>query len=232
MKYSFAQYYHELVFDKEGYQSYLNWVIQEECGKQLLECACGTGYLSRLLAENGYCVDALDIDRSMIELANLDNKHENVNYFCQDMFDLSSFGLYDTIIIFLDSLNYCKDVSELRLFFSQAYDHLKYGGQILFDVHHPNRLEEFSDEYIEEGIVLGNYYHWSIQTIDEDKLHHNIVVYEEASMNVNRIEQMVFSVDTIESILKDLSFEFERVLVFNESEFDLNEKLYYRARKG
>ena len=232
MKYSFAQYYHELVFDKEGYQSYLNWVIQEGCGKYLLECACGTGYLSHLLAENGYNVDALDIDQSMIDLANQDNKHENVNYFCQDMFDLSNLGLYDTIIIFLGSLNYCKDESELRLFLSQAYNHLNLGGILLFDLHHPNRLDEFRDEYIEEGIALGNYYHWSIQTIDEDKLHHNIVVYEEDSMNVNRIEQRVFSVDTIESILKDVSFEFERVLVFNESEFDLNEKLYYRARKG
>jgi len=232
MKYSFAQYYHELVFDKEGYQSYLNWIIQERCGKELLECACGTGYLSRLLADNGYSVDALDIDQSMIDLANQDNKHENVNYFCLNMFDLSSFGLYDTIIIFLDSLNYCKNESELRLFFSEAYNHLKIGGLILFDLHHPNRLDEFRDEYIEEGIVLGNYYHWSIQTIDEDKIHHNIVVYEEDSMNVNRIEQRVFSVDTIESILKELSFEFERVLVFSESEFDLNEKLYYRARKG
>lgn len=232
MKYSFAQYYHELVFDKEGYRSYLNWVIQEVKGKHVLECACGTGYLSRLLAENGYRVDALDIDQSMIDLANHDNKHVNVSYFCENMFDLSSFDFYDSIIIFLDSLNYCKDESELRLFFSQAYNHLNQGGILLFDLHHPNRLEEFRNEYIEEGVALGNYYHWSIQTIDLNKIHHNIVVYEEDRMFINRIEQTVFSIDTIESILKELSFEFERVLTFNESEFDCDEKLYYRARKG
>ena len=232
MKYSFAQYYHELVFDKEGYQSYLNWVIQEVKGKHVLECACGTGYLSRLLAENGYRVDALDIDQSMIDLANYDNKHVNVSYFCENMFDLSSFGFYDSIIIFLDSLNYCKDESELRLFFLQAYNHLNQGGILLFDLHHPNRLEEFRNEYIEEGVALGNYYHWSIQTIDLNKIHHNIVVYEEDRMFINRIEQTVFRFDTIESILKELSFEFERVLTFNESEFDCDEKLYYRARKG
>lgn len=232
MKYSFAQYYHELVFDKEGYQSYLNWVIQDSTGKHFLECACGTGYLSHLLGRNGYSVDALDIDQGMIDLANQDNKHENVNFFCLNMFDLSSLGLYDSIIIFLDSLNYCKDEYELRSFFSQAYNHLNDGGILLFDLHHPNRLNEFSEEYIEEGVVLGNYYHWSIQTIGTDKIHHNIVVYENDSMFVNRIEQTVFSIDIIESILKELSFEFERVLTFSESEFDIEEKLYYRARKG
>ena len=120
MKYSFAQYYHDLVFDEEVYFNYFNWVVQETRGKSILECACGPGYLSHLLAKNGYLVDALDIDKSMIDLANLTNKHENVNFYCQSMFDLSSFGLYDSIIIFLDSLNYCKNESELRLFFSQV----------------------------------------------------------------------------------------------------------------
>lgn len=232
MKYSFAQYYHELVFDEEVYFNYFNWVVQETRGKSILECACGPGYLSHLLAKNGYLVDALDIDKSMIDLANLTNKHENVNFYCQSMFDLSSFGLYDSIIIFLDSLNYCKNESELRLFFSQVYNHLNQGGVLLFDMHHPNRLEEFLDEYIEEGMILGNYYQWSIQTTDENKIHHNIVVYEDDSLSVNRVEQTVFSIDVIESILNELSFDFERILYFNESEFDLDEKLYYRARKG
>lgn len=232
MKYSFAQYYHELVFDEEVYFNYFNWVVQETRGKSILECACGPGYLSHLLAKNGYLVDALDIDKSMIDLANLTNKHENANFYCQSMFDLSSFGLYDSIIIFLDSLNYCKNESELRLFFSQVYNHLNQGGVLLFDMHHPNRLEEFLDEYIEEGMILGNYYQWSIQTTDENKIHHNIVVYEDDSLSINRVEQTVFSIDVIESILNELSFDFERILYFNESEFDLDEKLYYRARKG
>lgn len=232
MKYSFAQYYHELVFDEEVYFNYFNWVVQETKGKSILECACGPGYLSHLLAKNGYLVDALDIDKSMIDLANLTNKHENANFYCQSMFDLSSFGLYDSIIIFLDSLNYCKNDSELRLFFSQVYNHLNQGGVLLFDMHHPNRLEEFLDEYIEEGMILGNYYQWSIQTTDENKIHHNIVVYEDDSLSINRVEQTVFSIDVIESILNELSFDFERILYFNESEFDLDEKLYYRARKG
>ena len=232
MKHTFAQYYHELVYDKDVYNSYLDWVIQESKGKRVLECACGPGHLTYLLGQNGFTVDALDIDSSMINYAKAHNKLDNINYFNQTMFDLSSFGLYDTIIIFSDSLNYCADLKELAMFFSEASKHLNKGGILLFDVHHPNRLDEFRLEYIEEGMMLDNYYQWSIQTIEDNKIHHNIVIYEDDQMFVNHVEQTVFYANEIELLLEALSFDFERILEFNESEFALDEKLYYRARKG
>lgn len=232
MKHTFAQYYHELIYDESVYHSYFSWVKRESKAKHILECACGPGHLSYLLGQDGFVVDALDLDSSMIDYANSYNKLDSINYYHQTMFDLSSFNQYDTIIIFLDSLNYCKDLDELRHFFNEAYSHLKVDGIILFDLHHPNRLDEFYDEYIEEGILLGNHYQWSIQTIEGKKLHHNIVIYEDDQMQINTIEQTVFSVEEIESILNEFSFNFERVLKFDESEFDLDEKLYYRARKG
>lgn len=231
MKHSFAEYYNELVFDEDVYHDYLNWVKREINGHSVLECACGTGYLSRLLAENGYKVDALDHDLSMIEFAKCENHFDGLNYYGQSMFDLSNLGMYDSIIIFLDSLNYCKDIDELRLFFKQAYNHLNHNGVLLFDMHHPNRLDEFIEEYIEEGFILDNSYQWSIQT-EGNRIHHNIVVYEDDSLFINHINQVVFDVNTIETLLDELSFDFERVLYFNESEFDLEEKLYYQARKG
>lgn len=230
MKHSFAEYYHELVFDEDVYHDYLNWVKREISGPSVLECACGTGYLSRLLAENGYHVDALDYDLSMIDFAKRENRCVGLNYYCQTMFDLSNLGMYDSIIIFLDSLNYCKDIDELRLFFKQAYDHLNHNGLLLFDMHHPSRLDEFIEEFVEEGFILGNSYQWSIQA-DGNRIHHNIVVYEDGSMFINQVNQIVFDIDTIESLLNELSFDFERVLYFSESQFDLEEKLYYRARK-
>ena len=80
--------------------------------------------------------------------------------------------------------------------------------------------------------MLDNYYQWSIQTIEDNKIHHNIVIYEDDQMFVNHVEQTVFYANEIELLLEALSFDFERILEFNESEFALDEKLYYRARKG
>ena len=231
MKHSFAEYYHALVYDEQAYIHYQNWVIQESTGKHILECACGPGHLSYLLGLSGFDVDALDIDESMIDYANKHNKLPKVNYFCQSMFDLSNLGSYDTIIIFLDSLNYCLNLNEFNQFLTEAYKHLNNNGILLFDMHHPDRLDEFKEEYIEEGELLDTYYQWSIQTIDNNKIHHNIVFYEEDQTVVNHVEQTVFQPNDVEALLKALSFDFERVSDFSVEGFVFNEKLYYRARK-
>ena len=232
MKHSFAEYYHVLVYDETVYDSYLKWVQSNTKGLCVLECACGPGHLSYRLAEQGYLVDALDLDLSMIEFAKLNNSHRNINYYHQSMFDLSNLGTYDTIIIFLDSLNYCVNTDELHQFFSEAYKHLNHGGILLFDMHHPSRLDEFNDEYIEEGLLFENYYQWSIQTIDDQMIHHNVAIYEEYKPSIHQINQRVFSIEEIETLLSRVSFEFERILHFDNLEFELEEKLYYQARKG
>jgi len=167
----------------------------------------------------------------MIDYANKHNKLANVNYFCETMFDLSKFKTYDTIIIFLDSLNYCLNLEEFKLFLNQAYLHLNKDGVLLFDIHHPNRLDEFKDEYVEEGVLLDTNYQWSIQTIDNSTIHHNIVFYENDQTVINHVEQKVFYPDEVESLLNDVSFDFERVLDLGDTEFVFDEKLYYRARK-
>lgn len=231
MKHSFAEYYHELVYDEQAYINYQNWVVREMRGKRILECACGPGHLSYRLGVQGYDVDALDLDQSMIDYANLNNKLPNVNYYCQTMFNLSNFDKYDSIIIFLDSLNYCLNLDEFNLFLSEACEHLNHDGILLFDIHHPNRLLEFKDEYIEEGVLLDTNYQWSIQTIDDNKIHHNIVFYEDEQMIINHVEQTVFYPDDVERLLKALNFVYERVYDLSDKEFVFDEKLYYRARK-
>lgn len=231
MKHSFAEYYHALVYDEQAYINYQNWVIRETSGKRILECACGPGHLSYRLGLHGFDVDALDLDASMIDYAILNNKLPNVKYYCQTMFNLSNFDKYDSIIIFLDSLNYCLNLDEFKLFLSEAYEHLNQNGILLFDIHHPNRLLEFSDEYVEEGVLLDTNYQWSIQTIDENKIHHNIVFYENDQMIVNRVEQTVFYPDDVEGLLKALNYDYERVYDLSDTEFVFDEKLYYRARK-
>lgn len=231
MKHSFAEYYHELVYDEQAYIHYLNWVLNESKGKKLLECACGPGHLSYQLGLKGFDVDALDLDESMINYANTHNKLNNINYYCQTMFDLSNLKMYDTIIIFLDSLNYCLDLNEFKKFLSEAYQHLNINGVLLFDIHHPNRFDEFKEEYIEEGKLFNTNYQWSIQSIHYNKIHHNIAFYEDDQTIINHVEQTVFKSDDVEALLKALSFEFERVSDYSVDGFVFDEKLYYRARK-
>lgn len=225
---SFADYYHALTFSQEGYEDYLKWLKNEAKGQRLLECACGTGYFSKLCAENGFQVDALDLDSGMIAYAKRCNPHSNVRYFCQDMLDLRGFDEYDVIVVFLDSLNYLQDEQEVEGFFKEVYKHLRTGACLLFDVHQERRIEEFQDEFIEEGYVLNVPYQWTIQTMDTNKIQHQLVFYEE-TLKKKVFTQTIFKLQEIKRMLEALNFTFEIKSHLSESSFD--EKYYIKARK-
>lgn len=225
---SFADYYHALTFSHEGYEHYFNWLKEEAAGKSLLECACGTGYFSKLCAESGFRVDALDLDANMIAYAKQNNAHPKVNYVCQDMLNLNDFDDYDVIVVFLDSLNYLEDLGQLETFFKEAYKHLKSKGCLLFDVHQEQRIEEFQEEFIEEGLVLSVPYQWTIQSIDTNKIQHQLIFYEEI-LNKQVFTQTIFSLQEIMKMLEALNFSVEVQTSLGDSQN--NEKYYIKARK-
>ncbi len=225
---SFADYYHALTFSHEGYEAYLSWLKTEARGKSLLECACGTGYFSKFCAENGFQVDALDLDPIMIDYAKQNNLHQNVHYVCQDMLDLNVFGEYDALVVFLDSLNYLDNLQLLESFFKEAYKHLKPKGCLLFDVHQEQRIEEFQDEFIEEDFVLGVPYQWTIQTIETNKIQHQLIFYEDI-LKKQVFTQTIFSLLDIMRILEELNFIVDVKLSLGDA--NTNEKYYIKARK-
>lgn len=226
---SFADYYHILSFSQEGYESYLSWLKSEVNGNALLDCACGTGYFSKLCAETGFAVDAIDIDSDMITYAKLHNAHANVKYYCQNMLELSAFKQYDVITVFLDSLNYLDDLIQIRKFFEAAHKHLNPNGCLLFDIHQEKRLLEFDDEYIEEGYLLNVPYQWTIQSMGTHHLHHQFVFYE-SELKKYSFTQTIFSLQDVLDILKELDFKTNVKLCLDESSNE--EKYYISARKG
>ena len=226
---SFAHYYHALSFSQEGYEAYLAWVRSEAKGYTLLDCACGTGFFSKLCAEAGFSVDALDIDPDMITYAKLHNEHDKVRYYCHTMLDLKDFKQYDVITVLLDSLNYLDDLSQIRAFCEEARTHLNPNGCLLFDVHQEKRLLEFEGEYIEEAYVLNVPYQWTIQTLDPNQLHHQFIFYED-ELKKHNFTQTIFSLQDILDILESLNFKVELKLELDGSSSD--EKYYICARKG
>lgn len=226
---SFASYYHALSFSQEGYEAYLTWLKSEAKGYAILDCACGTGYFSKLCAEAGFTVDAIDIDPDMIIYAKLYNVHDNVSYYCHTMLELSDFKQYDVITVFLDSLNYLNDLDQIKVFCEEAYTHLKPNGCLLFDVHQEKRLLEFEEEFIEEGYVMNIPYQWTIQTLDAHQLHHQFIFYEE-ELKKHSFTQTIFSLQDILEILESIDFKVDVKLGLDELSND--EKYYISARKG
>ena len=102
----------------------------------ILELGCGNGQLGILLKQAGYDITGLDLSAEMLSLAKQRQEEAGVNFplFQVDMRDLSSFGRYDAIISFCDTLCYLQTFDDLMSVFEQAYAHLDEGGVFLFDV--------------------------------------------------------------------------------------------------
>ena len=98
----------------------------------ILDLACGTGRVSRLLSSRGYEVTGVDASSEMLAVA---SRHGGkVQYIQQDMRELDLYGTYDAIICLCDSVNYITEPDELRHVFGLAYNYLNPGGMFVFDV--------------------------------------------------------------------------------------------------
>ncbi|MBI1936239.1 class I SAM-dependent methyltransferase [Candidatus Woesearchaeota archaeon] len=64
----------------------------------ICEIGCGVGNLSKKLGENGFKVDAFDLDRNAIQLAKQYNQTKNVNFFSKDVLKLETRKKYDLVM--------------------------------------------------------------------------------------------------------------------------------------
>jgi SAM-dependent methyltransferase len=111
----------------------------------VLDVACGTGTVSRLLRTRGYDVAGVDLSAGMIAVAERKSNEERlaIEYRCQDAAEMD-FGprRFDAAISLFDSLNYILDPERLRLAFARVHAHLAPGGSFLFDLNTEYAFEQ------------------------------------------------------------------------------------------
>ncbi len=208
-----ARYYDALLQDEEALSLWLEY-IEEEGFHTVLELASGSGVMAKILKEKGYEVTASDISKQMKEAskANFDGE-----YLLLNMTDYDLHKRFDLVLCICDSINYLYE-EELDGFFSCAAKHLEQGGRLIFDMHSLKRIEEFKEQYIEEGFVEGVPYQWTITSDEYDAtLHEHFTFYTEEGMIQENHSQNVFSVETIVEHMKDL-FEIRVIPDFIEDE--------------
>ena len=109
--------------------------------RSVLELGCGTGSLTRLLAERGYAVTAVDLSPDMLTVAEQKCRGLDVRLLCQDMSKLRLPYRVDAAVSGLDSVNYVTRPAAVKRTFRRVYDALAPGGLFLFDVKTPAALE-------------------------------------------------------------------------------------------
>ena len=227
---SLARYYDALVKDEEATQHWVEFTERFCPGKKLLELACGSGEISIALANHGYEVDATDLSAQMILQAQAKDHPGNITFRVMDMLEMDCTELKDGILCYCDSLNYLSSINQVETLIHSCSQYLKQGGVFLFDMHTPDRLEEFADEYIEEGLLDGTAYQWTIQS-DEDKVYQHFAFWTEEGILQEHHVQTVFDCDKVEQLMADAGFDTEIFTDFTQPGIHPGEKYFIVGRK-
>ena len=155
--YTFLAGSYDLLTTDVGYPQwadYVQWHFkrQKTPVRTVAELACGTGSLTKLLAERGCDMTAIDLSPDMLALASEKCGGLPVLFLCQDMSRLTLLEQVDAVICCLDSVNYVTKPAAMKRTFQRVYKYLKPGGLFLFDAKTPQALESADGEmYLDES---------------------------------------------------------------------------------
>lgn len=149
---SFATVY-DLFMDNIPYEEWCQYLVGllEDQGifdGLVLDLGCGTGKLTRLLADQGYDMIGVDLSEEMLETA---MEQERLNprqilYLQQDMREFELYGTVRAIVSICDSMNYLLSVEELEQVLLLANNYLDPGGVFVFDLNTPYKYREVLGE--------------------------------------------------------------------------------------
>lgn len=115
----------------------------------VLDLACGTGRMTRTLADRGY--DMIGVDGSAEMLAQAYSEGGGILYLLQDMRELELYGTVGATVCCLDSINYLLEEKDVARVFSLVHNYLDPNGIFLFDV---NSTYKFETVYGDNAYIL------------------------------------------------------------------------------
>jgi ubiquinone/menaquinone biosynthesis C-methylase UbiE len=127
------------IFEKNGLKSPM----------KILDAACGTGNITIPLAKAGHAVIGIDLSESMLNIAAKKARLAGLRipFVRQSMTALSVHKKQDVVNASCDGVNYLTSIADVCSFFRSAFDVLRPGGLLCFDV---------SSRYKLENILWGN----------------------------------------------------------------------------
>ena len=114
----------------------------------VLELGCGTGNVTRKLAEAGYDMIGVDNAPDMLEIA-MEKKAEDgqdILYLCQDMREFELYGTVKAVVSICDSMNYITEPEDLETVFRLVNNYLDPGGIFIFDLNTVYKYRELLGE--------------------------------------------------------------------------------------
>ncbi len=130
----------------------------------VLDLACGTGSMTRAMAERGYDMIGIDASEDMLSVALSRSSQENdgqrdILYLLQDMRSFELYGTVGAVLCCLDSMNYLLSEDDLRATLRLVHNYLDPDGLFVFDVNTPYKFENVyaNNAYILEDEITEEY---------------------------------------------------------------------------
>lgn len=182
----------------------------------VLDLGCGTGTLTRLLAEKSYDMIGVDLSDEMLEIA-MEKEAEDpkgILYLMQDMRAFELYGTVRAIVSICDSMNYMLEYEDFVEVLRLANNYLDPGGVFIFDLNTIYKYKETMGETTiaenrEEGSFIWENFYDEEEQINE----YDLTLYiREEDDRYRRFEethyQKAYDLDTVKQAIADAGMEF------------------------
>ncbi len=228
--------------DYESWVEFAHSILEKEGlrPKTVADLACGTGSATRILAERGYQVTAVDLSEEMLteamdKCADLPNLPAFVH---QNLAEWKLPRAVDMAVCFLDSLDYILDPADCERAIRRTWRALNPGGIFIFDVNTPEKLRAMDGQvFLDEDDDV--YCVWRGE-FDEET---NICAYgmdlfqREGNVWHRSFEEhreYAYSIGQLTGFLKNAGFT--RIEVYADRQFcpprEGEQRVWFKARKG
>ncbi len=238
---SFAEVYDKLTKNVD-YKSYAAFIRKCLCENSIqdgiiLDCACGTGTLSKYLSDYGY--DMILADSSELMLNSAREKNPDALTICQSMTELDLFGTVKSCVSTLDSINHLLTYDDVKKAFSKISLFTEKDGIFIFDVNtgykHAYVLADNTFVYDVDGV----YCVWQNRFLRKRMMTDitlDIFIKENDGKyrrETDSFSERAYDIDRLTELLEDTGFEVIGLFGDNMTDApdDKSLRIYFEAKK-
>lgn len=244
---SFSQVY-DLFMDNVPYEDWSRYVtgLLAEYGITdglVLDLGCGTGKMTRLLADAGYDMIGVDYSEEMLEIARERQDEQNrddILYLMQDMREFELYGTVRAVISICDSINYILEEDDLRHVFELVNNYLDPKGVFIFDLNTVYKYRELLGENTisenrEESSFIWDNYFYEDEMVNEYDL--TLFIREKDNLYRKYEElhyQKAYELEQVKRLLEEAGMEFVAAYdaFTHEPVREDSERIYIIARES
>lgn len=242
----------------DEWAEYVTGILKEQGITEGLVCelGCGTGQMTRRLADAGYEMIGIDLSAEMLDIAReaeydrVEDLEQSILYLQQDMREFELYGTVAAIVSLCDSMNYITDEASLLQVFRLVNNYLDPGGLFLFDMNTEYKYKELlGNTTIAENREDASFI-WENFFDEETGINeYDLTIFRKAELELEDEDgstdalferftethlQKAYSFDTIKRLLAEAGMEFVAVYGAGTKEAPAKdcERMYILAREA